>query len=101
MPKPRYKWFHNVRRYRDPRGRFVASKTIRRYVGEASNAFAEDLRAQAKKLIADFSAEEFAKFSRESRELIKEMHNAFTIIALGGKESAVEFSTKDATVWQF
>jgi len=99
MPKPKYQWYHNVRRYRDASGRFVAQKTITSHVENSSNKFAAQIKQNTQAMIDNFTNEKFIAWATETRQLIKDMHTAYTVIALGGKKAAIEFSTSNASVW--
>jgi hypothetical protein len=99
MPKPTYLWFPDVRRFRDRGGRFVAQDTVADHVDEITNRFAARLKTDAKELIADFSEEKFAAWATRTRREIKNMHNAVTVIALGGKKAAMQFTSTNAQTW--
>lgn len=99
MPKPKYQWYHNVRRYRDLSGRFVAQKTITSHVDQSAASFAARIKTDTQAMIDNFTNERFIKWAQDTRQLIKEMHTAYTVIALGGKKAAIEFSTTNASVW--
>lgn len=100
MPQKRkYKWYPNVQRYRDKRGRFMAERTVGQYIDQTTVRFAADVRKRTDALIADFSEEKFLKWSTDLRRDLLNMHNAVTVIALGGKKAALQFGTQNASAW--
>lgn len=100
MPqKKRYKWYPNVARYRAKNGRFMSEKTVSGHIDELTKKFSASVHKSATKLLADFSEEKFAKWSVETRRQLMTMHNAVTVIALGGKKASLAFATENNVAW--
>lgn len=96
---PKYKWFHNVRRYRAGNGRFVAETTVKDHVDKASRAFSAALLIRTRSLVADFTEDRFYDWSKRLRAELAEFHNGMACVALGGVKAAQAFSSRNAQVW--
>ncbi len=100
MPqKKKYKWYPNVQRYRDKRGRFMAERTVGGYIDQTTRRHAQAVFKETEALVNDFSEEKFAAWSAKLRRDLFNLHTASTVIALGGKKAAMKFSTQNAAAW--
>lgn len=100
MSDANYKWFSNVRRYRDPSGRFVSQAAITEHIDRLASSYSARLRERGDALAADFTADEFYNLAAEVRRDLEQMHNAVAVIALGGLASASANAYSDGEVWR-
>lgn len=96
----RYRWYQNVRRYRARNGRFISQDTITKHIHETTEAFKASVLARTLSLTEDFSFEKFNDWATTLRAEIRAMHNAVTMIALGGKEATTKLSGSNAEIWR-
>ena len=99
MAKKRFKWFPNVARYRNKQGRFVAEKTVSGYIDKLTRKFSASVYKSANNMLENFSDAEFSKWSMETRRKLTTMHNAVTVIALGGKKASMQFAQENRVAW--
>ena len=59
----------------------------------------KELQGRTEELIADFSEAKFAAWSNGLRKDLLDLHNATTVIALGGKKAALRFSRESRDAW--
>lgn len=100
MTTPKYHWHQNVRRYRSRNGRFVSQDAVTKDVHDTTENFKQSVLDRTNKMLDDFSMSSFTKWAISMRAEIKAMHNSVTMIALGGREASIAFSTKNAEVWR-
>lgn len=101
MPTENYKWYPDVRRYRDRAGRFVSQDRITAHVTQTIANFSEWIAERTYGLIDDFTIDNFAVWANEVRAEIRAMHHAMTIVALGGKDASIAFNTQNAQLWHY
>lgn len=101
MPtKEKIKWWQNVRRYRGKNGRFISERNVAGYVDQTARNFSEEVRNRTQKLVDDFDEPKFRDWVSKTRKEIKALHNAATIIALGGKKASIRYASQNAEVWR-
>lgn len=101
MAKKKYKWFANIRRYRDRRGRFVAERTISGYVDSLTQALSTRIYNYTTALVEDFNEVGFIEWRNKTRSQLETLHNAVTVLALGGEAATIAMARENSPVWGY
>lgn len=101
MAKKKYKWYANIRRYRDRRGRFVAERVISGYVDTLTQALSTRIYNYTSALVEDFNEVGFIEWRNKTRSQLETLHNAVTVLALGGEAATIALARENNTVWGY
>lgn len=100
MPQKKiYKWYPNVARYRNKQGRFTSERQVSGYIDKMTQNYSAELKRSSQKMLKDFTPEKFAQWSADTRRQLMNMHNAVTVIALGGKKASLKFAHENHQAW--